>query len=141
MSGVAGCQAFWEQYHQLKLSGETASYLQVDFNNDYQISSFFLNSASEFKHPGCWVFPSVVKNKWLETPLTHHATLHQHHHAIMGLYSLREKPGEACEELWKCFSVQNSAVLIAEGKAQLSSVRFQLLSRYGFSVKVSKKVM
>lgn len=39
----------------------------------------------------------------------------------MGLHSLREKPGEASEELWKRFSVQNSAVLIAEEKAQLSS--------------------
>lgn len=63
----------------------------------------------------------MVQNKWLETALTHHVTLNQHHHVIMGLYSLREKPGEASVELWKCFSVQNSAVLIAEGKAQPSS--------------------
>lgn len=142
LSGLAGCKTFCEHHHQLKFSGKAASYLQVDFNNDYLFSFFFL-ILLQFKHLGRWVFPSVVQNKWLETPLTHHVTLHQHHHVIMGLYSLRGKPGEASEELWKCFSVQNSAVLIAEGNFSscLQAVRFQLLSRHVFSVKVSKKVM
>lgn len=62
LSRLAGCKAFCEHYHQLKLSGKAASYLQVDFNNDYQIS-FFSLILLQFKHPGCWVFPSVVQNK------------------------------------------------------------------------------
>lgn len=88
---LTDCQRFCAQWHWMKLPGKVVSYLQTDFSSDYQIS-FFDWFLLWFKHEsscGFFFFPSLLHGL-LETPLTYHVMLYQHHHVIMGLHSLRQ---------------------------------------------------